>query len=428
MHRAALVILVVSCALTASGAEPIGRLIWSAETTEKQSCRLWRAFEIPADSQVQAATLRIHADNGFLMMLDGREIGVGSDYRFITEYDIGDVLTPGLHVLAIRGFNEEGPAGVAVSLRVDAGAAEPFVVLSDTSWRIVPSAEPGWELRKQPAAHWPHAVEVGALGTSPWHKIPTQFFKVIVPSPATAPIWQQGWFQGLVAATGIAAVAASLVMATRLAAQARATRLLDRERTRIARDIHDELGAGITQLILEGEVARTELAPASESHERIASLCSHARGLAAALDELVWAVNPRRDTVHEFTAFAGKYVRRFLEATPIRCRIDVAPDLPDAVFTLPIRRTLLLAVKEAVTNAVKHSGASELRFRAFRTSQALVVAVEDDGRGFDLATARTAGNGLTHLGDRLREIGGTTRIVTAPGAGCRIELEVPWPS
>lgn len=428
MNRAALVIVLTSCAVAASGAEPIGRLIWSAETTEKQSCRLWRAFEIPADAPVQAATLRIHADNGFLAMLDGRELGVGSDFRFTTEYDIGDVLTPGRHVLAIRGFNEEGPAGVAVALRVETAAGEPLIVVSDSSWRVVPAAEAGWERRHQPAAHWPHAVEVGAIGTSYWQTLPTQLFKVIVPSPTPTPIWQRGWFQGLVAATAAAAVVASLVMATRLAAQARATQLLDRERTRIARDIHDELGAGITQLILEGEVARTELDQASESHERIVSLCGHARGLAAALDELVWAVNPRRDTVHDFTAFAGKYVRRFLEPTSMRCRIDVDPDLPDAVFALPIRRTLLLAVKEAVTNAVRHSGASELHFRAFRTPQSFIVAIEDDGRGFDLATARTAGNGLAHLGDRLREIGGTTRIVTAPGAGCRIALEVPWPS
>jgi len=97
VNRTALVAVLMSSAPATTGAEPIGRLIWSAETTEKQSCRLWRSFEIPAD-------------------------------------------TPGRHVLAIRGFNEKGPARVAVALRIERAAGEPLIVVSDSSWRVVPAA------------------------------------------------------------------------------------------------------------------------------------------------------------------------------------------------------------------------------------------------------------------------------------------------
>lgn len=358
-------------------------------------------------------------------MLDGRELGVGSDYRFMTEYDVSDLLGPGRHTVAIRGFNEDGPAGVAAAVQVDLVEGPPIVIATDASWKVVPTAEAGWERRLEAPAHCKGAVEVGVFGSQPWSRLPTQLFKVTVPSPQPPRLWQRGWFQALSAAVGIAAMLVSLALATRLAAESKARQLLDRERARIARDIHDELGAGIAQIVLEGEVARGHVATGSELSERLGALCERARGLATAMNELVWTVNSRRDTLQDFVGFACKHVRRFLEPTSIRCRLEIESELPDVACELPVRRTLLLAVKEAVTNAVRHSGAGQLCLGVERRLQSLVVSVEDDGHGFDLDEARTTGNGLTNLVDRLRDIGGTTRIVTAPGAGCRVEFELP---
>lgn len=403
----------------------VGSYIWSSTTSDKQTCRLWHGFEIPRAAAVTKATLRVLADNGFVVLLDGRELGMGSDYYYMTEYDISQVLSPGKHVIAIRAFNESHQAGVVAGLRVELERGGPIVILSDTTWRLVPDNERNWEQRLEAPGGWEHAVEVAAFGTTPWIDPPLRLNKVLVNPPEVPAFWKQGWFQAIVAAVGGMAAVASLLLATRLVAESRARELLDRERARIARDIHDEMGAGLTQLVLEGEVARTELPADSASRERLESFCDRARALAGAMDELVWAVNSRRDTLRDFVAYTSKYIRRFLEPTSIRCRLEVAANLPDMVCDLPVRRNLLLAVKEAVNNAVKYSAAHQLCFRVERRPPMLVVAVEDDGRGFDLKKAAATGNGLANLVERMRDIGGVCRITTAPGSGCRVEFELP---
>jgi signal transduction histidine kinase len=403
----------------------VGSYIWSATTTNKQTCQLWKRFEIPPGATVTAAALRVLADNSFVVYLDGRELGMGSDYYYMTEYNVGEVLAPGPHVIAIRAFNESYQAGVVAGLRARLAKGSAIVVLSDDSWRVVPEEERGWERRLEPQPNWEFATVVAPFGGTPWIDPPLQINKVLVHPLEQPAFWKQVWFQSLVVAVGGAAALASLLLATRLVAESRARQLLDRERARIARDIHDELGAGLTQLVLEGEVARTELPAGSAAGDRLESLCDRARTLAVAMDELVWAVNSRRDTLRDLVTYASKYVRRFLEPTPIRCRFDIAPDLPDVTCDLPVRRNVLLAVKEAVNNAVKHSGSQQLCFRIERRPPLLVVTVEDEGRGFDLKKSGATGNGLNNLAERMRDIGGTCRIVTAPGAGCRVELEVP---
>lgn len=403
----------------------VGAYVWSADTEDKQTVHLWRGFEIPAGATITKASLRVLADNGFVVMLDGRQLGMGSDYYYMTEYDVTEVLGPGRHAIAIDAFNETHQAGVVIGLDVELADGPTITLVSDTAWRVVPDGVAGWERRLEADPSWPHAVEVAAFGEAPWIDPPLRMNAVHVTPAAEPAFWQRGWFQALVVTVGCLAAVVSLVLGTRLIAESRAREMLDRERARIARDIHDELGAGLTQLVLEGEVARTELPPDSDARERLESICSRARSLAGAMDELVWAVNSRRDTLRDFVAFACKYVRRFLEPTAIRCRLEIATDLPDVVCDLPVRRNLLLAVKEAVNNAVKHSGASQLCLRVERRAPMLVVAVEDDGRGFDRGTVERTGNGLDNMTDRLRTIGGGCRIRTTPAGGCAVEFEIP---
>jgi len=403
----------------------VGDYIWSSTTSDKQTCRLWRAFEIPRGDSVVRATLRILADNGFTVLLDGRELGMGGDYYYMTEYDIGALLGPGRHVIAGRAFNESHQAGVVAGLRVELSEGDPILIMSDTSWRVVPETEPHWERVTEAPPDWNQAGTVAPFGTTPWIDPPLRLNKVLVQAAEKPSFWMQVWFQSLVGLLGAVAGVASLVLATRLVAESRARQLLDRERVRIARDIHDEMGAGLTQLVLEGEVARAELQLGTVPRERLDSFCDRARALAGAMDELVWAVNSRRDTLRDFVAYASKYIRRFLEPTSIRCRLEVASDLPDAACDLPVRRNLLLAVKEAVNNAVKYSRCHQICFRVERRPPMLVVAIEDDGRGFDFETAKAAGNGLANLVERMEDIGGTCRITSASGSGCTVELELP---
>lgn len=408
----------------------VGPWIWASETHDKQTCRLWRSFEIPRKSRVARALLRISVDNGYRLMLDGRELGTGSDWRSITEYDIGLLLASGGHVLAVEAFNDNREAGMQFGLKIELMDGRAIEIPSDSNWRIVRADERGWESKREAPPQWGNAVEVSPLlpRSGKWQeRKPTMVVKVPVLLPVELQFWQRGWFQVVLFSVVIAAGLVCLRLMAKLAVQSRAQAMLQRERARIAREIHDELGARLTELALEGEVAQTELPAGSDARARLDALSEKARALSGAMDEVVWMVNSRRDTLHDFVAHACKHARRFLEPTPIRCRLDVEADLPEVMFDLPVRRNLLLAVKEALNNAAKYSGATELFLRIHRHARTVLVVVEDNGRGFDPELADPARNGLSNMAHRMHEVGGECRIISSPGGGCRVEFQVPLP-
>jgi two-component sensor histidine kinase len=408
----------------------VGSWIWQNEVYDKQTCRLWRTFSIPPKSDVAMAILRISVDNGYRLKLNGRELGTGSDWRSITEYDITRLLGPGRHVLAVEAFNDNREAGMLFGLKVQLSDGRTIEVPSNSDWKVVPTNEKNWDTRREAPSHWNHAVEVSAFLPRPdtlHERKPTMVVRVPPLRPVKVEFWQSFWFQFvLVAVLGLSLLLCLQLMA-RLAVHSKAQNLFDRERARIARDIHDELGARLTELALEGEVVKTELPEASPARPRLEALCEKARAVSGAMDELVWMVNSRRDTLRDFATFACKHAQRFLEATPIRCRLDVEPDLPDVALGLPLRRNLLLGVKEALNNAAKYSGATELFLRIHRRGPSLQVVVEDNGTGFDLESVDTTRNGLTNMTDRMKEVGGRCLIASSKGAGCRVEFQVPLP-
>ena len=341
----------------------VGYWIWGPVTHDKQTCRLWRSFEVPRGAKVANASIRISVDNGYRLMLDGREIGTGSDWRSITEYDISRILRPGRHVVAVEGFNDNREAGMQFGMKIEMTDGSLIKVLSDSNWRVAPTNERDWASRTEVPVHWGKAVKVGALlpRDGQWAtRVPTMVLKVTVPPPVKMRFWQQGWFQVVLWITVALAVLLCLRLMARLAVQSKAQDLLGRERARIARDIHDELGARLTELALEGEVIQTELPADSPVGSKLEALCEKARAVSGAMDEVVWVVNSRRDTLRDFATYACKHAQRFLAASPIRCRLDVDPDLPQVAFELPLRRSLLLGVKEALNNAVKYSHATEV--------------------------------------------------------------------
>ena len=406
----------------------VGAWIWAPQTFDKQTCRLWRAFDIPAGAQVTKAQVHVGVDNGYKLMLNGRELGSGSDWRSITEYDIRLLLEPGRHVLAVVAFNDNREAGMLFGLRVELADGRVIEIPSDTSWRVVPESERGWERQQNASVNWARAEVVSAILPRPgnWlERRPTMLVKVPLLQPVDLHFWQRGWFQ--VALWGIILVTLLLYLrlVARLTVQAKTQALLHTERARIARDIHDELGARLTELALEGEVIQTELPPGSTVRPRLEALCEKARAVSGAMDEVVWMVNSRRDTLRDFATYTCKHAQRFLASSAVRCRLNVDADLPEAVFELPVRRNLLLGVKEALNNAVKYAGATELFLHIHYRNQTVVVVVEDNGAGFDLELADPVRNGLTNMTERMKEIGGSCTLITKPGAGCRVEFQVP---
>lgn len=402
----------------------IGRWIWTTNFADKQTCRLWRAFTISPTNVVRKANLRLTADNSYRLYLDGREIGQGGNWKGLTDYDVTWLLTPGAHVLAVEAFNDGLEGGLILGLKMEFTEGPARQVVSDKSWYVVPDTVRRWTRRTSADPGWAHAQEVGVLGQFPWWLEP---FGILAPPPLRPEVlyfWQAGWFLAAVMTVAGVALLWSLRLATKLAVQIRAQKLLDRERTLIARDIHDDLGAGLTQLVLQAEVAQTEFPANSVARERLNQLADKARGVSHSLEEVLWAVNSKRDTLRDFTSYLCKYAQSFLATTAIRCRLDVQPEMPASAFDLPVRRSLFLAIKEALNNAAKHSGATELFLRIRREKHSVTVIVEDNGRGFD-ATQPTEGNGLNNMEQRLAEMGGECRVFSEPGRGCVVEFKMP---
>jgi len=197
---------------------------------------------------------------------------------------------------------------------------------------------------------------------------------------------------------------------------------VERERSRIARDIHDDLGASLNLIAVLGDLAKKE-----KTDERIEKMSSTARQAVTSLDEIVWAVNPRNDTLAHLVDYAGQYATGYLRAAGIRCLLDVPEVLPASEVPSDVRHNLFLVIKEGLQNIVKHSRATEVWLRV-TTGPTLRVVIEDNGKGFEKNSEDAWADGLRNMRERLSEIGGECRIESRLGAGTTITLDLPWPA
>jgi signal transduction histidine kinase/ligand-binding sensor domain-containing protein len=253
--------------------------------------------------------------------------------------------------------------------------------------------------------------------------------------------WQTAWFRGLAIAALIAASCGLAWFETlrhmrRKLERAERQRDIERERSRIAQDIHDDLGAQLTRITMMSESARTDLSDSAKVAAGLGRIYTTAHELTRSMDEIVWAVNPRHDTVESLVAYLEKFAQDWLATAGIRCRLDIPLQHPEWHLTAEMRHNLFLACKEALHNVVKHSGATEVYIRFAIHSGSLVLEIEDNGRGFDPA-ARTsassgaqrqipAGNGLENMAHRLAAIGGTYDLQSSSGKGAKVVFTVPF--
>lgn len=404
----------------------LGDWIWTTNLTDLQPCHFWHSFYIPDNTPVARAELRMTADNSYTVYLDGRQIGRGGDPFNVAEYDITLFMTPGRHILAVDAFNDAFDAGMMLGLQVKLANGKKIEVLSDPTWRIATGTgtSRNWLTQKQPDASWPAAKIVGYAGMS-WWQHPNKIIQVPPLQPPVVHFWQQAWFLALLILVCLTVAVLWMRESLKLALHTRASSLLERERARIARDMHDDLGSGLTQLTLLGELVLRDVPRDGEMRTRVNDLCAKARALLRSMDEIVWTVSPRHDTLKDFVAFISGHAEEFLASTAIRCRQDIAEELPALELGLPQRRNLLLAIKESLRNAARHSGATEVKLTVVVVDHSLRVIIEDNGHGFAPSDTRVNRNGMVNMKQRLTDIGGTFILDTAPGKGCRIMFVLP---
>ncbi|HEY0947497.1 MAG TPA: PA14 domain-containing protein [Opitutaceae bacterium] len=202
-------------------------------------------------------------------------------------------------------------------------------------------------------------------------------------------------------------------------------RAIEQERARLAHDLHDELGAGLTEVSMLGTLARTHALPADKKERHLAQLTEIARRLVSSLDEIVWAVNPRYDSVASFLGYYTSYAQRFLGLASIKCRLDVAENLPETRISSGARHGLFLALKEVLNNVVRHAQATEVLLRIHVRDSELVLSVSDNGRGLGDAPTEAGMDGLQNTRTRLAALGGRCDISSSPATGTTVELVLP---
>jgi signal transduction histidine kinase len=198
------------------------------------------------------------------------------------------------------------------------------------------------------------------------------------------------------------------------------------ERARIAKDIHDDVGANLTFITMLGERSREDLAKPRELAVHTDKIVSYARATVQALDEIVWAINPKNDTLDALVGYLNQYASQFFENTSIRCRLDAPERLSSLLLPAELRHDLFLVVKEALNNVLKHAQASEVTITAAESSGILEITIADNGRGFDAASPSRGqpGDGLQNMRKRMAKLRGGFFLASLPGEGTKLRLTV----
>lgn len=256
------------------------------------------------------------------------------------------------------------------------------------------------------------------------------------------PFWKTNWFTAIVACAGIAGVGGLARYATWKRLRLRLDRLkqqhlLEKERMRIAQDMHDDIGAKLTRISFLNELVKRELDSPAEVKRQLDNISIAVRGLIRSMDEIVWALNPRNDTLDNLATYLCRHASEFFQNTGVECQFDIPIQVPHHPLSTDARHNLLLAIKEALNNVLKHSGASQVVIRFRFVDNSCDIDIADNGQGFafaqeavmmgndsDETNAVRRGNGIANMRRRLESFGGRMSIQCAPGAGATIGFHI----
>jgi len=201
---------------------------------------------------------------------------------------------------------------------------------------------------------------------------------------------------------------------------------VERERTRISRNIHDDLGASLTRISLLTQCAQSEGEAAATT--RINDIYQTAGEIIRSMDEIVWAVDPRHDNLESLAGYLGNFAQSFLRVAGIRCRLSMPDHLPPLNLSSQMRHHLFLCFKEALNNVVKHAGADAVTVTVGLTGQTLTIQVSDNGTGPQPVLREnnriSTGHGLANMQQRMAELGGRCSLSRETGRETIVTFEV----
>ncbi len=349
------------------------------------------------------------------VLVEGREQKTN---RLGSAWNQSILVPPGYERLEIHytGLNFTAPNGVRFKYRLEG---------HETAWTEAGDSRVAYYSNLPPGHYYFHVTASNEDG------VPNETGSVleIMVQPQ---FWQTGWFLAalIVFFLGLVVAVVRYLSTQKLYRQLQALKqqeALEKERFRIARDLHDQLGANLTQVALLGEMAETDKDSPAEIESHAQQISQTARETTRALDEIVWAVNPSNDTLDGLVNYACKYAQEYLALAGLRYRAEVPAQLPAIPIPPEVRHNVFLAFKEAVHNVVKHAQASEVWIRLRLQSGNFALTIEDNGRGLgalDVNATQTR-NGLRNMRKRMEDIGGQFEADSASERGTIVCLTVP---
>lgn len=249
--------------------------------------------------------------------------------------------------------------------------------------------------------------------------------------------WQSSWFIGIASIALLSMVGGTVRFIEQQKARTRLKRLeqeriLERERTRIAQDLHDEMGAKLCRISFLSENARRDGLKSQEMQEQIQSISDDSREVLHSLDEIVWAVNPQNDTLEHAASYLSQYAQDYFSMTGVECELVMPAQMPSYPVSSQVRHHLFLGVREALTNILKHSAATHAKISMACEDGSFEVTVEDNGKGFS-SKIKVVGDdhsldshdGLRNMAKRFQDVGGFCSVESSPGRGTIVKFVLP---
>ncbi|MFT3784058.1 MAG: two-component regulator propeller domain-containing protein [Nibricoccus sp.] len=299
----------------------------------------------------------------------------------------------------------------------------------DNDWIIQKNSRVATYPKLPPGKYVFHAA--ASNGNGIWNE-EVELLTLVVNPPWWKSVWAQtAYLLALVSVVGIIVRARSHRRLRRRLAKLEQERAVEQERTRIARNIHDELGASLTHISLLTQTAENEDPIQAARYEKIYAAT---RDITRAMDEVVWAVNPKCDDLENLVYYVSNFAQAFLGAANIRCRLDLPQKLPAIHLTSAVRHSMFLCCKEALNNIVKHSGADLVTIAITLSEQNdwLTLRLTDNGHGLESKSAQETsgdriadGYGLNNMKSRMQEIGGSCEITSPGGEGTTVSFSLP---
>lgn len=229
--------------------------------------------------------------------------------------------------------------------------------------------------------------------------------------------WQTLWFKLAIFA------AVALLLTAFYRARVKRLRAIENLRVQIAADLHDDVGSRLTKVAMVTEHVDAETPADDRNKPLIRNIAGTTREIIQAMDEIVWTINPKNDTLEHLANYIFQYAQDFFQNSSVRCRMDLPAHLPELTLSTQERHNLFMAVKEALTNVLKHSRATEVRISLVSAGGKLTITIADNGCGFATEPVPDSGNGLANMRQRLERIGGRLSLESRPGGGTEIRME-----